>query len=138
MATTKFRRSTSYLIPLIAFVLTAGLFALACSSGSSPTEPIAPGSGQNAEAAGNEVAGGTVGADIRVEKSTNGEDADDETGPEIPIGSPVVWTYVVTNTGSLDLTGVTLTDDQLGGIKCPKSALKTKESMQCFRSSSSA
>jgi streptogramin lyase len=49
--------------------------------------------------------------DIDVEKSTNGEDADTAPGPLIPIGKPVVWTYRVENTGNVELTGVSLVDD---------------------------
>ena len=45
--------------------------------------------------------------DIDIEKATNGEDADTPTGPEIPVGGAVEWTYVVTNTGNVDLTNVT-------------------------------
>jgi uncharacterized repeat protein (TIGR01451 family) len=49
---------------------------------------------------------------IDVEKSTNGEDADTLTGPYIPVGDPVTWTYVVTNPGDYHLGEVSLTDDQ--------------------------
>jgi hypothetical protein len=53
--------------------------------------------------------------DIDVEKSTNGQDADTPTGPEIPVGDPVVWEYVVTNNGNVTVDYV-LTDDKLGAI----------------------
>jgi len=53
---------------------------------------------------------------IVIEKSTNGEDGDSGTGPLIPVGDPVFWTYVVTNTGNVDLTEVTVTDNKLGTI----------------------
>ena len=43
---------------------------------------------------------------IDIEKATNGEDADTPTGPHITVGDPVVWTYVVRNTGSDPLAGV--------------------------------
>jgi autotransporter-associated beta strand protein len=49
---------------------------------------------------------------IRIEKSTNGEDADDAPGPLLAVGVPVAWTYVVTNRGNTPLASVTVTDDQ--------------------------
>ena len=54
---------------------------------------------------------GSCGA-IDIEKATNGEDADTEPGPEVAEGSTVTWTYVVTNTGNVDLTNVVVVDDQ--------------------------
>ena len=50
-------------------------------------------------------------ADIHLEKSTNGEDADDPTGPIVAVGSTVTWTYVVTNPGNVELSDVTVTDN---------------------------
>ena len=57
-----------------------------------------------------------VDSGIDIEKATNGQDADTEPGPGILAGSPVTWTYVVTNTGNAELTSVVVTDDQLGEI----------------------
>ncbi|WP_259135340.1 beta strand repeat-containing protein [Methanosalsum natronophilum] len=54
--------------------------------------------------------------DISIKKYTNGEDAMNGPGPFIPVGEDVTWTYNVTNTGNVDLTNVTVTDDQLGNI----------------------
>ncbi|MDG6243455.1 MAG: hypothetical protein QCH31_03555, partial [Methanolobus sp.] len=51
---------------------------------------------------------------IDIEKATNGEDADDPTGPFIPVGASVTWTYNVTNTGNVDLSNVVVTDNVLG------------------------
>jgi len=48
---------------------------------------------------------------IHIEKSTNGQDADDPTGPQVPVGSTITWDYVVTNLGNVGLTNVILTDD---------------------------
>lgn len=67
---------------------------------------------------------------IDIEKATNGEDADDPTGPEIPVGGPVTWTYVVTNTGDVPLTDVTISDDQLGVI-CIASLLNPGDVVTC-------
>lgn len=50
---------------------------------------------------------------IDIEKATNGQDADTPTGPLVAVGDDVRWTYVVTNTGSVPLTDVTVTDDQI-------------------------
>jgi len=53
---------------------------------------------------------------IDIEKHTNGVDADNAPGPYISINSTVTWTYIVTNTGDVDLTGIVVTDDKLGLI----------------------
>jgi uncharacterized repeat protein (TIGR01451 family) len=51
---------------------------------------------------------------IHIEKYTNGVDADVPTGPFIPIGNQVTWTYVVTNPGRVPLSNVVVTDNRLG------------------------
>ena len=53
---------------------------------------------------------------IDIEKATNGHDADSPTGPIVGVGDTVTWTYVVTNTGNVDLTDIVVTDDQLGAV----------------------
>ncbi|MCX6050558.1 MAG: carboxypeptidase regulatory-like domain-containing protein [Chloroflexi bacterium] len=58
---------------------------------------------------------------IKIKKFTNGpgqtpQDADTLTGPLIPVGSVVTWSYMITNTGMLTLTNLTLSDDKLGII----------------------
>jgi hypothetical protein len=57
-----------------------------------------------------------LGPDIDIEKHTNGQDADSAPGPYITIGSTVTWTYIVKNTGGVNLTNVVVTDDKLGPI----------------------
>jgi len=70
---------------------------------------------------------------IDIEKATNGEDADTATGPFIPVGDAVTWTYEVTNTGNVDLTGVVVTDDMgviptfVGGDANGDGVLQTNE-----------
>lgn len=68
---------------------------------------------------------------IDIEKATNGEDADTPTGPIILAGDPVIWTYVVTNTGDVPLTNVSVTDDQGVSVSCSQSTLAVGESMVC-------
>ncbi|HSK75421.1 MAG TPA: hypothetical protein VLQ45_03105 [Thermoanaerobaculia bacterium] len=70
-------------------------------------------------------------ADITLEKLTNGEDADTPPGPSILVGDPVLWTYVVTNTGTIRLTSVSVTDSRGVTVTCPKTALEPGESMTC-------
>lgn len=71
---------------------------------------------------------------IDIEKSTNGEDADTPTGPQILVGDPVNWVYVVTNTGDVTLNNVTVTDDQGVAVSCPQTTLAPQESMSCTAS----
>jgi len=66
---------------------------------------------------------------IDIEKATNGQDADTPTGPSIPVGGAVTWTYVVTNTGNVPLTAVTVVDDKIGAITLPKTTLAVGESI---------
>ena len=48
---------------------------------------------------------------INVVKSTNGQDANTATGPIIAVGGTATFTYVVTNTGTVALATVVLTDN---------------------------
>ena len=68
---------------------------------------------------------------IDIEKATNGQDADNPTGPSIPAGDPVLWTYEVTNTGNVDLDNVVVTDDQGVVVDCPQDTLDIGQSMTC-------
>ncbi len=53
---------------------------------------------------------------IDVEKLTNGFDADQPPGPTLNVGDTVTWTYIVTNTGDVDLENLEVTDDKEGFI----------------------
>ena len=55
-------------------------------------------------------------ASIHIVKRTNGVDSNTAPGQNIPVGSPVTWSYEVKNTGNVVLTNVVVTDDKLGQI----------------------
>ncbi len=58
---------------------------------------------------------------VNIEKDTNGVDADTPPeGPFIPVGDPVRWTYIVTNTGNIPLTGIDVADDQGVTVDLPR------------------
>jgi hypothetical protein len=72
-----------------------------------------------------------LGPEVDIEKFTNGEDADNAPGPEIPVGNTVTWTYVVKNTGTVNLTAVAVVDDKIGAVSCPQTTLAASASMTC-------
>jgi hypothetical protein len=62
---------------------------------------------------------------ITIEKSA--------TPPSIQVGDPVTYSYLVTNTGNCELTGITLTDSVLGPITCPDTTLAPLAFMTCTK-----
>lgn len=71
---------------------------------------------------------------LRLEKRTNGEDADAPPGPTILVGSAVNWTYEVANFGDSTLTGISVSDDQGVTVTCPQTTLAPGEQMTCIGS----
>jgi hypothetical protein len=71
---------------------------------------------------------------LTLTKRTNGQIARSAPGPYILVDDPVTWTYVITNSGNITLSAVTLVDDQLGPILCPDDVLSAGESMSCQQS----
>src|SRR5262249_48935358 len=51
---------------------------------------------------------------LRLVKLTNGTNNVSGIGPLLIVGNPVTWTYQVSNTGNVPLTGVTVADNQPG------------------------
>ena len=72
-----------------------------------------------------------VGPEVQIVKSTNGQDANEAPGPTIVVGSPVTWTYVVTNTGAVPLTSVSVLDDRNVTVTCPGTSVAVGQSMTC-------
>jgi hypothetical protein len=73
-----------------------------------------------------------VGPAVKIKKSTNGDDADNLPGPSILVGSAVTWRYVVTNTGTINLTGIVVTDDHGVAVSCNgQTMLAAGQTMTC-------
>lgn len=73
-----------------------------------------------------------AGPAVSLRKSTNGSDANEAPGPSIVVGRPVTWTYVVSNTGTIPLTGISVTDDRGVVVTCNgQTTLAPGESMTC-------
>ncbi|MEI2728798.1 MAG: GEVED domain-containing protein [Candidatus Nanopelagicales bacterium] len=79
---------------------------------------------------------------LEMTKYTNGFDADSypdinapsgsqAQAPTLTVGMPVVWSYVVTNTGDTPLSPIVLVDNQEGVITCPVSTLPAGATMVC-------
>jgi len=60
---------------------------------------------------------------IAVVKKTNDVDAEFPPGPYLVVGTPVTWTYEVSNTGTVTLENVTVTDDRGVSVSCPPDTL---------------
>ena len=73
-----------------------------------------------------------VGPAVKIEKSTNGEEADTSPGPSLTVGSTVTWRYVVTNSGTINLTGIAVVDDKGVAVNCNgQTTLGASQSMTC-------
>jgi hypothetical protein len=68
---------------------------------------------------------------VEIQKTTNGDDANDAPGPSITVGSAVTWRYIVSNTGTINLTGMLVTDDRGVSVTCPGTTLTPAQSMTC-------
>jgi hypothetical protein len=73
-----------------------------------------------------------VGPAVKIKKSTNGDDADSAPGPSVLVGSAVTWLYIVTNTGTINLTNIVVTDDRGVSVKCVnQTMLAAGQTMTC-------
>jgi hypothetical protein len=67
---------------------------------------------------------------LDLEKLVNGEDADTGPGPNVAVGSPVTFTYIVTNTGNVPLFNIMVADNMIG-IICKIASLPVGASYTC-------
>jgi len=70
--------------------------------------------------------------DIELEVLTNGLDYDAAPGPELIAGSQVNTTYLVRNTGNVQLSNIGVVDDHIGQIACSETTLRPGGWTACF------
>jgi uncharacterized repeat protein (TIGR01451 family) len=69
---------------------------------------------------------------ITITKYTNGEDAQEPTGPYIPVGEPVTFTYQISNhETAFTFSEIAVTDESGLTPDCEKTSLNPGESMTC-------
>lgn len=69
---------------------------------------------------------------LDVESLIDGKVADEDPVVVLMSGEPLVWTYVVANTGETRLAGISITsEDPAVAVGCPKKVLEAGESMAC-------
>jgi len=71
------------------------------------------------------------GASLELEALVDGLNGWWEFGPRIRIGEVVTRSFVVTNTGTIPLTDVQVTDDLIGAVTCPRSTIMPGETLTC-------
>ncbi len=59
---------------------------------------------------------------VSIQSLVNGSDADASPGPYIAEGSPVIWTYVVTNSGNVPLTSLAISNSAGLDVNCGATA----------------
>ena len=68
---------------------------------------------------------------VTIRKFTNGQHVSEAPGPRIPVGSPVSWTYVVTNTSAFTFSSLSVTDDRGVTVACPRELPPPGASITC-------
>lgn len=71
---------------------------------------------------------------ISITKKTNNQDITSAPGENLNVGDAVNWSYIIQNTGNVDLSGVSVVDNPTTPISCPKNSLLSGESMTCTAS----
>lgn len=68
---------------------------------------------------------------IEIVKKLNGEDANGAPGVTLAADAPMAFEFTVTNTGNVELTEVTVSDDVTNDVICPSTTLPAGETMTC-------
>jgi hypothetical protein len=71
------------------------------------------------------------GADPKIDLTKSGAWVDGNANGFADVGEAINYTFVVTNTGNVALSNVSVTDPKVSPITCPKTALAVSESMTC-------
>lgn len=74
----------------------------------------------------------TAGIELKI--LTNGKDSSRPPGVPVRISNPISWSFVVSNSGSQDLTDIIVTNPRTGTVACPASVLAMEETMTCSAS----
>ncbi|MEX1208150.1 MAG: discoidin domain-containing protein [Acidimicrobiia bacterium] len=72
-------------------------------------------------------------ASVRIEFLVDGLDGDNPAGPRIREGEVMTFSYLVANVGGTELTGIQVTDTEVGAIDCPETAIQPGEVLVCTR-----
>jgi uncharacterized repeat protein (TIGR01451 family) len=74
-----------------------------------------------------------VRAMVSLVKKTNGTNNNTGTGPLVTAGSPVTWTYTITNTGNVVLANLAVVDDKAGPVTCAATTLAPGAAITCSK-----
>jgi hypothetical protein len=85
-------RAVGIAVAFVAFVAVAAVVVVAVAASPAAAQDPAPAPG------------------VTIEKTTNGEDADDAPGPAVEAGQAVTWTWTVVSTGTTALYDIVVTD----------------------------
>ena len=69
--------------------------------------------------------------EIAIDVQTNGQGESPSDGPYIDSGDSVTWTYTVTNTGNVTLSGVSVTDSETGAVSGCDATIAPGDSSSC-------
>jgi hypothetical protein len=72
--------------------------------------------------------------DISIIKKTNDQDISSAPGDNLTVGDIVNWSYVIQNTGNVNLSGISVVDNPVASISCPNTSLTSGSSMICTAS----